>query len=164
MRYRRSYIPGGTYFFTVNLLDRSQSLLVDNIEHLRGAVLTAKRKRPFHINAWVVLPDHMHAIWTLPEGDSDYSGRWREIKKAFCKSIPIGEPLSLVRNNKGERGIWQRRFWEHSIHSEDDYKKHCDYVYFNPVKHGLVHRVKDWPYSSFARDVRSGLYDENWAG
>jgi len=162
--YRRNYVEGGTYFFTVNLQEREKSLLVDNVHVLRAAVAKVKRKRPFEIVAWVILPDHLHAIWTLPEGDADYSSRWREIKKAFVKQLPKGERLSATRLKNGERGIWQRRFWEHTIVSEGDYRNHLDYVYRNPLKHGLVDQVKDWPYSSFHRDVERGLYDVNWCG
>jgi putative transposase len=161
--YRRNYVKGGTYFFTVNLLDRKQTLLVDNVVALRQSVAKVKHKRPFHIDAWVVLPDHIHAVWTLPEGDADYSGRWREIKKAFNRYITADELRSPARQKQGERGIWQRRFWEHTINSDEDYRHHIDYVHINPVKHGLVTSVKDWPYSSFHRYVNHGLYDENWS-
>jgi len=160
--YRRNFVQGGTYFFTVTLADRRQAWLVDYIDVLRESVFKVKQCRPFQIDAWVVLPDHMHAIWTLPENDGDYSGRWREIKKSFTKTFPLNEERSASRWRNGERGIWQRRFWEHTIKSELDYKRHIDYVYFNPVKHGLVEKVKDWPYSSFHRDVRLGFYPENW--
>ncbi len=164
MRYRRSYVEGGTYFFTVNLLERDKSLLVDHIDVLREAVRWVKARRPFEIDAWVVLPDHMHAVWTLPEGDADYSSRWREIKKRFSKAMPKTERLSVVRKKKGERGVWQRRFWEHTIRDEKDYQYHVDYVHVNPVKHGLVNRVQDWPYSSFHKAVKEGVYDKNWCG
>ncbi|WP_213608003.1 transposase [Pseudoalteromonas sp.] len=164
MRYRRNYQPGGTYFFTVNLQDRKKSLLVEHIDLLRGAVRWVKMHKPFYIDAWVVLPDHMHAVLTLPKGDSDYSGRWREIKKPFSKGLPKNEYLSLARVNKNERGIWQRRFWEHTIVDERDYWHHVNYVHFNPLKHGLVERVIDWPYSSFHKAVASGIYSRNWCG
>ena len=149
--YRRSYIPGGGWFFTVNLQNRHSDLLTRHIDHLRAAIACAKRKRPFQINSWVVLPEHMHCIWTLPEGDSDYSGRWREIKKSFTRALAQSQ-------------IWQPRFWEHTIRNDEDYRRHIDYVYINPVKHRLVGRVSDWPYSTFHRDVRQGLYPEDWAG
>src|SRR5690606_28703740 len=123
-----------------------------------------KRKRPFYIDAWVVLPDHMHAVWTLPEGDDDYSGRWREIKKTFNRYMPADEILSSARQKRGERGIWQRRFWEHTIKSEEDYRHHIDYVHINPLKHCLVNSVKDWPYSSFHRYVENGIYPIDWGG
>ena len=152
-RYKRSYIEGGTYFFTVNLLQRDKTLLIDHIEALRSTVAEVKTSRPFIIDAWVVLPDHLHCIWTLPESDSDYSSRWREIKKSFVKQLPKTERLSIVRSKNGERGIWQRRFWEHTIRDELDYQHHINYVYINPLKHELVTRVVDWPFSSFHRDV-----------
>ncbi len=162
MQYRRNYVEGGTYFFTVNLLERDKTLLVDHINELREAVRWVKECQPFYIDAWVVLPDHMHAIWTLPEGDADYSSRWQEIKKRFSKSLPKNEPLSSVRERKGERGIWQRRFWEHTIRDERDFQYHVDYIHFNPLKHGMVHQVKDWPFSSFHRCVANGIYPVNW--
>ena len=161
--YRRSRIPGGTYFFTVNVLERKSRLLVEHVELLRDAVRAVKARRPFHIDAWVVLPDHLHAVWTLPEGDADYSGRWRAIKIAFAKSLPKTEYRSDVRLSKGERGIWQRRFWEHTIRDDADYASHVDYVAINPVKHGLVKRVADWPHSSFHRDVAKEIYPLDWA-
>ncbi len=164
MRYRRNYVAGGTYFFTVNLLERNKPLLVDYVSELREAVGFVRRRQPFYIDAWVVLPDHLHAVWTLPENDTNYSSRWREIKKRFAKVLPIAERRSTVRKAKGERGIWQRRFWEHTIRDERDYCKHVDYVHINPLKHGLVERVKDWPYSSFYRAVRQGIYSEDWCG
>jgi putative transposase len=133
--YRRNRVPGGTYFFTVNAQDRQSQILVDHIDLLREAVRVVKAKRPFHIDAWVVLPDHLHAIWTLPEGDTDYSGRWKAIKIAFAKSIEATEYRSSVRVLKHERGIWQRRFWEHTIRDDADYAAHMDYVHINPVKH-----------------------------
>jgi len=162
--YRRIRVPGGSYFFTVNLLERNSHLLVTHIERLREAVRKVRRQRPFHIDAWVVLPDHLHAVWTLPSHDADYSGRWRAIKIAFAKTLPKTERLSAVRVKKGERGLWQRRFWEHTVRDDRDYAAHIDYVHINPVKHGLVARVRDWPYSSFHWFVMRGLYPGDWAG
>jgi putative transposase len=162
--YRRNHAAGGTYFFTVNLLERSSSALVTHIDVLRGAVRRVRASRPFHIDAWVVLPDHMHAIWTLPPDDSDYSSRWKAIKIVFAKALPKTERLSAVRAARGERGIWQRRFWEHTIRDEHDYAAHMDYVHINPVKHGLVGSVRDWPHSSFHRCVAQGVYPVDWAG
>lgn len=162
--YRRNRVPGGTYFFTVNLLERNRSLLTEHIDLLRGSVRTVRHTRPFHIDAWVVLPDHMHCIWTLPQGDADYASRWKAIKIAFSKALPRTEPLSSVRQAKGERGIWQRRYWEHTIRDERDYAAHMDYVHINPVKHGHVARVADWPYSSFHQLVAAGVYTADWAG
>ena len=161
--YRRNRVPGGTYFFTVNLLERRERLLVEHIDALRDAVRQVHAQRPFHIDAWVVLPDHTHCVWTLPPGDGDYSSRWKAIKIAFAKTLPGTERLSAVRERKGERGIWQRRFWEHTIRDDSDYAAHVDYVHINPFKHGLVKRVTDWPYSSFHRFVKEGIYPHDWA-
>ncbi|QBB71070.1 transposase [Pseudolysobacter antarcticus] len=163
-QYRRNRVPGGTYFFTVNLLDRSSRLLTENIDAFREAVRQVRARKPFHIDAWTVLPDHTHCIWTLPPGDTDYSARWKAIKIAFAKTLPKTEQLSAVRLRKGERGIWQRRFWEHTIRDERDYAAHVDYVHINPLKHGLVQRVADWSYSTFHRYVDVGIYPPNWAG
>jgi putative transposase len=161
---RRAFVPGGTWFFTVTLLDRRKRLLVDRTDALREATRWTIERRPFRIGAFVVLPDHIHAIWTLPAGDTDFPLRWRLIKQRFSRTIPAGEPLSPVRRARGERGIWQRRFWEHLIRDDADYQRHVEYCYINPVKHGLVRRVCDWPYSSFHRDVASSLVPRNWAG
>ena len=161
--YRRAKIDGATYFFTVNLLERrDNSLLVQEIDTLRKVVRRVKAKYPFHIDGWVVLPDHLHAIWTMPKDDCDYSLRWRLIKTGFSRALPKTERRSSIRQAAGERGIWQRRFWEHCIRDEDDYRRHLDYVHVNPLKHGLVTMVRDWPYSSFHRHVIAGLYPDNW--
>jgi putative transposase len=162
--YRRNRVPGGTYFFTVNLVDRNSDLLIRHIDELREAVREVRRNNPFHIDAWVILPEHMHSIWTLPEGDEDYSSRWKAIKIRFVKQIPKTKQHANMRLRKGERGIWQRRFWEHTIRDERDYAAHMDYVHINPVKHGLVGCVHDWPYSTFYRYVELGLYPKDWAG
>src|SRR5579872_5637638 len=132
--YRRVFVPGGCWFFTVNLLDRSQSLLVDYIDLLRESVANTRNRYPFEIDAFVVLPDHMHAIWTLPPGDADFSTRWHLIKTAFAKTLRKQERLSAARKARNERGIWQRRFWEHMIRDEADYTRHIEYCYINPVK------------------------------
>jgi putative transposase len=161
--YRRNRVPGGTYFFTVNLLDRGSRLLIEHITVLREAVRTVRTHAPFHIDAWVVLPEHLHCIWTLPPDDDDYSGRWHAIKTLFATAMPPGERRSATRVRKGERGIWQRRFWEHTIRDHRDYAAHMDYVHFNPVKHGLVAHAADWPYSSFHRCVARGLYPADWS-
>jgi putative transposase len=162
--YRRSRVAGGTYFFTVNLADRDSYLLVDHIDVLREAVRGVRRSRPFHIDAWVVLPEHMHTVWTLPDGDADYSGRWLAIKKAFSKGLPHTESATNARIHQGERGIWQRRFWEHTIRDEADYAAHINYVHFNPLKHGWVRQVAEWPYSTFHRAVKQGVYAADWVG
>ena len=161
--YRRIRVPGGTYFFTVNLLERKSDLLIRHIDLLRDAIKQTRRLRPFHIDAWVVLPDHMHCIWTLPDGDHNYSARWKAIKIRFAKEVPKTEYRSKVRVRKGERGIWQRRFWEHTIRDEADYEAHMNYIHINPVKHGYVEKVRDWPYSTFHRYVELSVYSEDWS-
>ena len=160
--YRRSLVPGGTYFFTVTLIDRSSTLLIDRIGDLREAFRKVKKKRPFNIDSIVILPDHLHSIWSLPRSDVDYAMRWREIKSEFSRHIPPGEFRSKGRINKKERGIWQRRYWEHCIRDEQDLNVHMDYIHYNPVKHGYVSRAADWPYSSFHNLVRRGFYDMQW--
>ncbi|MDD5265936.1 MAG: transposase [Methylococcales bacterium] len=143
--YRRYRLPGGTYFFTVNLLQRyPNDLLVRHIDILRTLVRVVRQKRPFVIDAWVVLPDHLHCVWTLPPGDDDFTNRWRLIKQGFSKALPITRRRSAVRMARGERGIWQRRFWEHAIRNDTDYAAHIDYCHINPFKHGYVQRFADW--------------------
>jgi REP-associated tyrosine transposase len=134
--YRRAFVPGGCWFFTANLLDRRGTLLTDEIDALRDAVRETQKRYPFHIDAMVVLPDHIHAVWTLPPGDADFSLRWRLIKARFAKALPKQERVSAVRKARGERGIWQRRFWEHLIRDDADYAHHVSYCYINPVTHG----------------------------
>ena len=160
--YRRNRVPGGTYFFTVNLRDRHADLLVTQIEALRNAVRDTSRLMPFHIDAWVVLPEHMHCLWTLPEGDADFPNRWRTIKTAFSKSLPRTATTTPANLRPGERGIWQRRYWEHTIRDERDYAAHMDYIHFNPVKHGLAQHPAEWKYSTFRRCVSQGIYPVNW--
>jgi putative transposase len=162
--YRRNFIPGGSYFFTVNLADRRSGLLTEQIDLLRNAFRYAKERHPFSIEASVVLPDHLHAVWTLPDHDADFAVRWRLIKSAFSRGLAPDEPTSNSRSRKGERGIWQRRYWEHTLRDENDFARHVDYIHFNPVKHGYVSRVMDWPHSSFHRFVRLGVYPADWAG
>lgn len=162
--YRRNRVPGGTYFFTVNLEDRRTGLLVARLDLLRDAVRLIRAKSPFRIEAWVVLPDHMHWLWTLPDGDDDFPDRWRAIKIAFSKALPAGEYRSATRTARGERGLWQRRYWEHTIRDDRDFAAHLDYIHFNPVKHGLVAHPADWPHSSFHRYVAKGFYPASWAG
>src|SRR5260370_22123890 len=156
--YRRNGVAGGTFFFTVSLLDGRWNLWVTNIEALRDAVRRARAGAPFHIDAWVVLPDHMHCLWTLPQDDADFPGRWRAIKTGFAKSLPIGEPRSPVMTSRGERGIWQRRYWEHTIPDHRDFAAHMDYTHFNPVHHCLVAHPPAWPHSSFLRCAARGIY------
>jgi putative transposase len=160
--YRRLRVPGGTYFFTVNLFDRRSSRLVACIDALRDAVRETREILPFHVDAWVVLPEHMHCVWTLPEGDSDFPGRWQAIKITFSKSLRRDEPRSTLMVKRRERGIWQRRYWEHVIRDDRDYATHMDYIHFNPVKHGLVQSPGEWPFSTFRRCVAAGRYPANW--
>ncbi len=160
--YRRCRVPGGTYFLTINLLERQSDLLVREIDTLREAVRRTRCERPFAIDAWVVLPDHMHCIITLPPGDDDFSNRIKAIKIRFVRAIPATEWRSDVRVARGERGIWQRRFWEHAIRSNLDYARHMDYVHFNPVKHGYVTCARDWSFSTFPHWVKAGLYPADW--
>ena len=136
--YRRVWVPGGTYFFTVNLLERNRRLLVEHVDLLRIAFAQARTVRPFDVTAAVVLPDHLHCVWQLPPGDADNAARWKSIKAAFSRSLPRGERRSARRVEKGERGIWQRRYWEHTIRGDRDFEKHVDYIHWNPVKHGHV--------------------------
>jgi len=161
--YRRNFAPGASYFFTVNLADRRSSLLTAHIDALRVAFRDIRARHRFTIDAVVVLPDHMHAIWTLPDDDADFPLRWRLIKSAFSRSLPRHEPIQDSHARKGERGIWQRRYWEHTLRDETDFARHCDYIHFNPVRHGYVTEVWAWPYSSFHRMVRLGVYPAQWA-
>jgi putative transposase len=160
--YRRATVPGASYFFTVTLRDRRSSILVEQIAALREAVQTTKRARPFRIDAMAVLPNHIHAIWTLPPDDQDYSGRWRAIKAGFTRAMRESG-ASLHADRKGEYGLWQRRFWEHLIRDDTDFARHVDYIHFNPVRHGLVERPADWPWTSLHRYIRQGIVAPDWA-
>lgn len=162
--YRRSNIAGATYFFTVNLAVRSQSLLTENMTALRAAIRSVKERHPFTTDAFVVLPNHLHAIWTLPDGDNNFALRWRQFKSLFSRHFPPIESRSTSRFSKNERGIWQRRYWEHLIRDDADFARHVDYIHINPLKHGLVTRIADWPYSSFHQYVKQGTLPANWAG
>lgn len=163
--YRRAWSPGGTWFFTLNLLQRNgNDLLIRHIDLLRATVYMVRLKHPFAIHGWVVLPEHMHCIISLPGNETDFALRWRLIKSGFSKQIPPTEYRSPVRSQRGERGIWQRRYWEHLIRDEADYAAHIDYIHINPVKHGLVGQVVDWPYSTLHRYVEQGVYPRDWAG
>jgi len=161
VHYRRNRVAGGTYFFTVTLRDRSSDRLVRHVGLLRDAFRSVRAERPFTIDAIVILPDHLRAIWTLPAGDADYSGRWRAIKSRFTHGLRAsGIPFS--RDSRGEYRLWQRRFWEHTIRDDDDFNRHVDYIHYNPVKHGLTRRAADWQYSSLHRYVRLGLLTDDW--
>jgi putative transposase len=162
VNYRRNFVPGGTFFFTVTLADRSSKVLVDHVDLLRNALRVVRQERPFVVDAIVILPDHLHAIFTLPSGDSDFSGRWRRIKGHFSSAL-IDASTQLKRRPNGDLALWQRRFWEHTIRDEGDFARHVDYIHFNPLKHALVQRVHDCPYSSFHRYVRDGILPDDWA-
>jgi putative transposase len=163
VRYRRNVVAGGAFFFTVTLADRRSTLLVDRIQALRAAFRVTRRDRPFAIDAVVILPDHLHAILTLPADDADFSARWRRIKGHFSTAL-IDAGAVLKRHSNGDLALWQWRFWEHTIRDETDFMRHVDYIHFNPVKRGLVARVRDWPHSSFHRYVREGIVPDDWAG
>ena len=163
MRYRRTEVAGATYFFTVNLLNRRQTLLTDHIDTLRACIKTVKKRHPFHIDAMVILPDHLHAIWTLPPGDADFAKRWMLVKTAFSRSLPKHEIINQSRKLKRERGIWQRRYWEHLIRDDLDYQRHVDYIHYNPVKHGYVDKVVEWPYSSIHWFIDKGIITSDWS-
>jgi len=161
--YRRNRVAGATYFFTVALGDRTSRLLTERIAEFRRAYAEVRSRRPFETVALVVLPDHLHAVWRLPTDDFDYSSRWRAIKAGFVRSLRQ-HGLAPVMNLRGEADVWQRRFWEHTIRDEADLRAHMDYVHWNPVKHGYVTRVSDWPHSTFHRYVRQGVLPRDWGG
>jgi putative transposase len=163
-QYRRARIEGGWFFFTVTLADRSSNLLVQHIERLRKAYAAALRRDPFETVAICVLPDHLHAIWALPPDDADFSRRWSLIKHDFSSGLPDDPRRGGSKRAKREKGIWQRRFWEHAIRDDADLSRHVDYIHFNPVKHGLVSRACDWPHSSFHRYVARGFLPLDWGG
>jgi len=154
-RYLRPHVPGATVFFTVNLAERGRDDLVVHIDRLRDAVRRTRNERPFAIDAWVVLPDHLHAVWTLPDGDRDFSTRWRLIKARFSRAVPPGR-IRAGHAKRQERGLWQRRFREHHVRNDEDHAACVRYCLINPVKHGLVSRPEDWPYSSVHRDIGAG--------
>jgi putative transposase len=163
-RYRRIAPPGASHFFTLCLAQRGQSLLTDDVARLRQAYASAMQKYPVRTDAIVILPDHLHAVWTLPEGDADFPTRWRLIKSAFSKGHAVSEGASKSKCDRGEKGIWQRRYWHHLIRSEADLAAHIAYCWGNPVKHGLVDRAMDWPYSSLNRDIRLSKVSSDWSG
>ena len=165
MRYRRAYIPGGTYFFTVVTYNRKPIFsTAEAVNLLRNAFVDTNQHMPFTVMADVILPDHLHFIWSLPPDSSDYSTRWRLIKSYFTRHYCLENHISSVpsRAHKGEKEIWQRRFWEHLIRNESDLIRHVEYIHYNPVKHGKVNSPSEWQYSSFNRYVQEGLYPFNW--
>jgi len=154
--YRRSYIPGGVYFFTLVTRNRHAAFRCDaHVDALRFAMRKVMVARPFIIDAMVVLPDHVHCVWRLPEGDDDFSSRWREIKKLTTRAL-------VDQSSVGITSLWQPRFWEHAIRDEADWRRHVDYIHFNPVKHGYAACAADWPWSSFKRAVDLGWYELSW--
>ena len=161
VNYRRNRVPGGSYFFTVNLHNRRSTLLTDHIDLLRQAFRDVRLQYPYKITAIVILPEHLHTVWELPPGDAKYSRRWQAIKSRFTHSL-IKSGEGLTKNKNGEYRLWQRRFWEHTIRDETDLQTHIDYIHYNPVKHGWVERVVEWPYSSFHRYVKMGWLDKDW--
>lgn len=163
-RYRRARIEGGTFFFTVTLADRSSDVLVRHIDRLRNMYASAQQRFPFETIAICILPDHLHAIWAMPEGDANFPLRWNIIKGSFSRGLPGNAIRSRSKASKRERGIWQRRYWEHAIRDETDLARHVNYIHFNPVKHGYVTRVCDWPHSSFHRFVELGTLPLDWGG
>jgi putative transposase len=163
MRYRRTHTPGARYFFTVNLADRCNTLLVDHVDVLREVTRRVKQSHPFIIDAVVILPDHLHAIWKLPQRDADFPMRWNLIKAGFSRALARDEAVSKSRWEKSERGIWQRRFWEHLIRDEEDFERHVNYMHYNPVKHGHVSRPVDWAFSSIHRYIENGILPADWA-
>ena len=166
--YRRADIGGGTYFFTVVTYRRQRFLCDDDVRNaLREGIEKTREGYPFVIDAWVLLPDHLHCIWTLPPGDANFGIRWAMIKRhvsKHCKRLKHDNWLNESKRKRKESTVWQRRFWEHQVRDERDYKIHADYIHFNPVKHGVVRYVKDWPYSTFHRYAKNGIYPENWGG
>ncbi|MFA9498874.1 transposase [Mannheimia sp. E30BD] len=162
--YRRDFTKGGLYFFTVVLENRQADFLIRYIHELRSAFSETQKYYPFKIIAICILPDHLHMIIQLPEGDQNYSRRIQSIKRNFSMKLPQQPSLNESRVKRKELTIWQRRFWEHLIRDEKDLANHMDYIYYNPVKHGYVKFVKDWQYSSFHRDVKQGIYPQYWGG
>jgi len=165
MRYRRSTAKGATFFFTVVTHKRRAILCHEsNVTLLREVFRSIMERHPFTIDAFVLLPDHLHCIWTLPENDSNFSMRWRQIKSYFSRHC--GEDFkgrqTAAHLNKGEQAIWQRRYWEHQIRDDGDFIRHVEYIHYNPVKHGLTKAPKLWPHSTFHRYVKQGLYHADW--
>ena len=162
MQYRRAVLAGASYFFTVALQDRKSNLLIKKINEFRIALRQVIERYPFVIDGVVVLPDHFHMIMTLPRNDGNYSQRISFIKSSFSRQIESIEPINISRQKKRERGIWQRRFWEHLIRDELDYTRHMEYIHYNPVKHGYATTPSEWKYSSIHQYINSGILNNNW--
>ncbi|MGH8108070.1 MAG: REP-associated tyrosine transposase [Arenimonas sp.] len=163
VNYRRAQQAGGTFFFTLTLSNRDSNLLTKHVDILRAAFRETLSKKPFKMDAIVILPEHLHCIWTLPGNDTDYSGRWRSIKSSFVRNLRKND-VQVLTNAKGEANVWQRRFLEHQIRDELDLEAHVNYIHINPLKHGYVANLIDWPWSSFHDYVRRGVLPKNWAG
>ena len=166
--YRRAFSPGGTFFFTLVTYRRAPFLCDEPpLSILRRAINECRQRRPFRIDAFVILPDHIHAIWTLPDGDPDFSTRWARIKLNFTREFLASggheRPISPSRRHNRRRGVWQRRFWEHLIRDPDDFNRHLNYIHYNPVKHKLANCPHAWPYSSFNRWVERETYAPDWS-
>jgi len=161
--YRRANLKGGVFFFTVVLADRSSNLLIKEIDRLRQAYRAVQERRPFETIAVCILPDHLHALWSLPECDADFATRWSLIKSGFSRGKEARQ-RSPSKVSRREKGVWQRRYWEHAIRDDADLARHVEYIHFNPVKHGHVSRVADWPHSSFHRFVERGWLVADWGG
>jgi len=167
--YRRAQSSGATFFFTVITYRRRPLLtLPESRKILRSVTVEVRRRYPFQIDAWVLLPEHIHCIWTLPPGDRDFSKRWGLIKAGFSKQAAVlfhrTEWVTASKAKHRESTIWQRRFWEHQIRDQGDFDRHVNYIHWNPVKHGHVRCVANWPYSTFHRYVVEGFYPEDWGG
>jgi putative transposase len=163
-RYRRADVDGGTFFFTVTIADRSSDLLIRHIDRLRQVYASVQKRHPFETIAICVLHDHLHALWALPPGDANFSMRWSQIKSGFSRGLASGSLRSESQIAKREKGIWQRRYWEHAIRNDAYLERHVDYIHFNPVKHGYVSRTCDWPHSSLHRFVERGILPPDWGG
>jgi putative transposase len=163
-RYRRAKIEGGIFFFTLALVDRSSDLLVRQIDRLRHSYMVMEESLPFETIAICILPDHLHALWQLPDGDADFASRWSLFKSGFSRGLPAAQTRTASKVAKREKGIWQRRYWEHAIRDDTDFERHVDYIHYNAVKHRLVTRAADWPHSSFHRYVAQGILPEDWGG
>ena len=167
MQYRRLFIPGGSFFFTL-VTEKRRPILdtAEAVDVLRQAFRTVKADRPFALDAMVVLPDHLHCLWTLPPGDADFATRWRLIKTWFTKHCDpaLRQETNRSRVARREQALWQHRYWEHAIRDESDFSRHLDYIHYNPVRHGHVASAMAWPYSSFRRYVENGYYTPDWGG
>ena len=165
--YLRAWVPGGTFFFTIATFGRRRIFNHPESRRILGKTVNQVRRAcPFSLDAWVLMPDHLHTIWTLSQEDTNYGKRIGLVKANFSKAAKTWfhdeSMMNPSRRDRRETTIWQRRFWEHTIRDEEDLARHFDYIHYNPVKHGLVQRVRDWPYSSFHRLVKQEIYPIHW--